>query len=29
MSTAKATSRNAADWVGYNLKITQHRSRQR
>ena len=29
MSTAEAQPRNSADWVGYNLKITQHRLRQR
>src|ERR1700685_1385222 len=29
MSTAKAVPRSAGDWVGYNLKITQHRLRQR
>ena len=29
MSTAKAVPRRGADWIGYNLKITQHRLRQR
>src|SRR5882757_1844623 len=29
MSTMKAQPRKGADWVGYNLKITQHRLRQR
>jgi DNA-binding MarR family transcriptional regulator len=29
MSTANATPRSGADWIGYNLKITQHRLRQR
>jgi hypothetical protein len=29
MSTMKAQPRNGVDWVGYNLKITQHRLRQR
>src|SRR6202790_4707285 len=29
MSTAKAVPRSGIDWVGYNLKITQHRLRQR
>src|ERR1700722_13105883 len=29
MSTAKAVPRSGFDWVGYNLKITQHRLRQR
>ncbi|MES2012760.1 MAG: MarR family transcriptional regulator [Pseudomonadota bacterium] len=29
MSTSKIKPKNAADWVGYNLKITQHRLRQR
>jgi DNA-binding MarR family transcriptional regulator len=29
MSTAKAVPRSGVDWVGYNLKITQHRLRQR
>jgi len=29
MSTVEAQPRNGADWVGYNLKITQHRLRQR
>ena len=29
MSTADAHPRKGADWVGYNLKITQHRLRQR
>lgn len=29
MSTAKAAPRRGADWIGYNLKITQHRLRQR
>lgn len=29
MSTAKPASRSGADWIGYNLKITQHRLRQR
>ncbi|GAA0756604.1 MarR family winged helix-turn-helix transcriptional regulator [Ideonella azotifigens] len=29
MSTAKPTPRSGVDWIGYNLKITQHRLRQR
>lgn len=29
MSTAKPLPRSGADWIGYNLKITQHRLRQR
>ena len=29
MSTQKAAPRRGADWIGYNLKITQHRLRQR
>jgi DNA-binding MarR family transcriptional regulator len=29
MSTAKRAPRSGADWVGYNLKITQHKLRQR
>ncbi|OON41658.1 MarR family transcriptional regulator [Izhakiella australiensis] len=29
MSTGKPAPRNAADWIGYNLKITQHRLRLR
>jgi DNA-binding MarR family transcriptional regulator len=29
MSTAKTAPRSGADWIGYNLKITQHRLRQR
>ena len=29
MSTAKVVPRSGVDWVGYNLKITQHRLRQR
>jgi DNA-binding MarR family transcriptional regulator len=29
MSTANTTPRSGADWIGYNLKITQHRLRQR
>lgn len=29
MSTTKPTPRSGADWIGYNLKITQHRLRQR
>ena len=29
MSTTKAQPRNSSDWVGYNLKITQQRLRQR
>jgi DNA-binding MarR family transcriptional regulator len=29
MSMAKSEPRKGADWVGYNLKITQHRLRQR
>jgi DNA-binding MarR family transcriptional regulator len=29
MSTMKSASRKGADWIGYNLKITQHRLRQR
>lgn len=29
MSTRKAQRRNGFEWVGYNLKITQHRLRQR
>lgn len=29
MSTAMAAPRRGADWIGYNLKITQHRLRQR
>ena len=29
MSTKKVLSRSGTDWVGYNLKITQHRLRQR
>jgi DNA-binding MarR family transcriptional regulator len=29
MSTAKPVPRSGADWIGYNLKITQHRLRQR
>jgi DNA-binding MarR family transcriptional regulator len=29
MSTAKQAPRREVDWIGYNLKITQHRLRQR
>lgn len=29
MSTARVLPRKGSDWVGYNLKITQHRLRQR
>ena len=29
MSTMKPAPRSGADWIGYNLKITQHRLRQR
>lgn len=29
MSTAKPLPRTGTDWIGYNLKITQHRLRQR
>jgi DNA-binding MarR family transcriptional regulator len=29
MSTAKTAPRRGVDWIGYNLKITQHRLRQR
>jgi DNA-binding MarR family transcriptional regulator len=29
MSTAKSPPRSGVDWIGYNLKITQHRLRQR
>src|ERR1700721_2922964 len=29
MSTAKTVPRSGVDWVGYSLKITQHRLRQR
>jgi len=29
MSTEKLTPRSGVDWIGYNLKITQHRLRQR
>lgn len=29
MSTMKSAPRKGADWIGYNLKITQHRLRQR
>lgn len=29
MSTAKRAPRSGVDWIGYNLKITQHRLRQR
>ncbi|ELX11849.1 transcriptional regulator MarR family [Janthinobacterium sp. HH01] len=29
MSTAKQATRSGVDWIGYNLKITQHRLRQR
>lgn len=29
MSTQKLAPRRGADWIGYNLKITQHRLRQR
>lgn len=29
MSTVKTGPRSEVDWVGYNLKITQHRLRQR
>jgi DNA-binding MarR family transcriptional regulator len=29
MSTTKPAPRSGTDWVGYNLKITQHRLRQR
>ncbi len=29
MSIAKPAPRSSTDWVGYNLKITQHRLRQR
>ena len=29
MSTANSAPRSGADWIGYNLKITQHRLRQR
>jgi DNA-binding MarR family transcriptional regulator len=28
MSTVKPTPRSGVDWIGYNLKITQHRLRQ-
>lgn len=29
MSTTKPAPRSQVDWIGYNLKITQHRLRQR
>lgn len=29
MSTAKVTPRSGVDWIGYNLKVTQHRLRHR
>lgn len=29
MSTTKPSPRRGVDWIGYNLKITQHRLRQR
>jgi len=29
MSTTKQSPRSGADWIGYNLKITQHRLRKR
>lgn len=29
MSSARPSHRSGSDWVGYNLKITQHRLRQR
>lgn len=29
MSTTKRAARSGVDWIGYNLKITQHRLRQR
>ncbi|WP_034303706.1 MarR family winged helix-turn-helix transcriptional regulator [Herbaspirillum sp. RV1423] len=29
MSTRKIAPRSGVDWIGYNLKITQHRLRQR
>jgi hypothetical protein len=29
MSKPKLVPRNGVDWIGYNLKITQHRLRQR
>jgi len=29
MSPSKPVPRSGADWIGYNLKITQHRLRQR
>ncbi|MFM0287492.1 MarR family winged helix-turn-helix transcriptional regulator [Paraburkholderia megapolitana] len=29
MSTAKTAPRTGTDWIGYNLKITQHRLRNR
>jgi DNA-binding MarR family transcriptional regulator len=29
MSTAERARRSGVDWIGYNLKITQHRLRQR
>jgi DNA-binding MarR family transcriptional regulator len=29
MSTANSAPRSGVDWIGYNLKITQHRLRQR
>ncbi|MFY0582357.1 MarR family winged helix-turn-helix transcriptional regulator [Cystobacter fuscus] len=29
MSTQKMAPRSGVDWIGYNLKITQHRLRQR
>ena len=29
MSTARRVPRSGVDWIGYNLKITQHRLRQR
>ncbi|GJI94658.1 hypothetical protein RugamoR57_13760 [Duganella caerulea] len=29
MSTENSAPRNGTDWIGYNLKITQHRLRQR
>lgn len=29
MSTKKTAPRSGPDWIGYNLKITQHRLRQR
>ncbi|AIY39489.1 Transcriptional regulator [Collimonas arenae] len=29
MSTEKIAPRSGVDWIGYNLKITQHRLRQR